>query len=465
MDWARILGPSGSFEEFRRNLSVRGRNLLFLQDVADALQLDNVAPSNWDEVKRAVTPDAVRKIHLSVLHWWPADTDLKALAGGVPGQLSSLYVGSYSTRRVLSAVSRQSIYCDRMLFIDPMLYATSVRPEFSPLENPEQFVVDTIKHLGIWFATAPWIDAGLVGFIRSTADFNPTLNWASMEAQRAKFDANPELAAELERTVGELIESSDGQDMQRFLALCQSPERLLGELREAHPNWSTDDVDIARGTFERMRAQHPYYKETLGADGRPLSQLIRESSGENYHVARLTAEASESYLVTDLPSRWKEIELDRGLLGVSDGMWTPFAKAFQSLPFRYLDSVDVALALEVRDKDRLRSLRSFLSRSWQTVAKGAEFEDRTALFLAAELDQRVNEAEAEWRKVDIDVMKWAGGALSMGSIPAVLSGNAAWAAGAAVAAGITLAAASWQRAVLPKRYPAALFMKLQKKES
>ena len=44
-------------------------------------------------------------------------------------------------------------------------------------------------------------------------------------------------------------------------------------------------------------------------------QLLLLTTGSNYSAARFTAQVTGSYLLTDIPTRWREIELDRNESG------------------------------------------------------------------------------------------------------------------------------------------------------
>ena len=77
VDWQSIL-RSGSEEVWLDNLSVRGRNALFLREICDALQLDRELQNrSLAKFKAAFTPGAVRKIHEAIVKVWPPDITLR----------------------------------------------------------------------------------------------------------------------------------------------------------------------------------------------------------------------------------------------------------------------------------------------------------------------------------------------------------------------------------------------------
>jgi hypothetical protein len=173
-------------------------------------------------------------------------------------------------------------------------------------------------------------------------------------------------------------------------------------------------------------------------------------------------------LVTDLPTRWKEIELDREQSGIGIGEWSALAKAFHNLDLKYLNNLELAHALSLRSEGRLQNLRAFLHRIWSAASSGNPFGEENVRHLADELQARVAEAESEWRQIDRDLIKWAGGEAATGLLaggPLIASGHAGFLAAAIAMAGTaTLVSTTLERKGFPDKFPAAFFMDLAKQK-
>jgi hypothetical protein len=108
-------------------------------------------------------------------------------------------------------------------------------------------------------------------------------------------------------------------------------------------------------------------------------------------------------------------------------------------------------------------MRHFLRRVWNATSKTSPFDDANIPNLAAELQEKVDEAEAEWRKIDRDLLKMvgatAGPLIAAGSLTA--TGGAAWLA-AAAAAGVSLVNSTLKRKEHALKYPASFFVDLRK---
>jgi hypothetical protein len=154
VDWERIL-TRGSTKEIVTHLTARGKNELFLARVADILGLDTLGrPSKWLDIKRAVTPTAVRDIHEAVATIWPTGEDLKRTLAVERNQDNALYIGMYIPELVARGVARHATYSDTILVVDPFPHPAAVARDFNPILNPHQHRINTLICLRLWFSLA-----------------------------------------------------------------------------------------------------------------------------------------------------------------------------------------------------------------------------------------------------------------------------------------------------------------------
>lgn len=118
------------------------------------------------------------------------------------------------------------------------------------------------------------------------------------------------------------------------------------------------------------------------------------------------------------------------------------------------------MATRIRDDARLADLRSFFRKVWRDIGAGESFDEAYAGELAAELHDRLREAEVAWQKIDQDLLKWVGGEA------AIAGGLIASGAAELMPALVTMATAgvanivhsAVQRRTFKKEYPAAFFL-------
>jgi hypothetical protein len=462
VDWERILSnPRFDPAEY---LSLRGKNIFFLERIADALQLDRIsAPPDLSRFKRAFTAKAVVSIAEAIIMTWPSSRDLhRALAEERPFN-SGLYTGTYSPEAIQRGVTRHSLYCDSLLLADPLMDPRHVRAKFSPLEHPDLHRSSTLRWVTLWFSLAPWIESGVVKFVRSPGDFDAALDMNLMLQARQRVESEADLATLQKAFVDEHAESmTDSYKRQMQLGIPDS--YIRSSLRDRHPEQTEAQIEAVIRHLDKMRAADPYFIHTV--DEAAAGELLHLTTGMNYDMAKYTAIVAGAHLVTDLDVRWKELELDKQRGGFDPKRWSPFSKAFQGLPWRFLDNVPLEAAHRLRNQGRLEDMRSFLRKSWRAAAPETPFDEGAASNLAAELNERMRDAEVEWSQIDRDLMKWAGSELAvglLGAAPAISLGAVSWAAGGMVAAGITnLAITHRRRAEWETKFPAGFLVKLRK---
>jgi rubrerythrin len=463
VDWAAIIQHS---RDSRPYLSVRGRNLAFLDMVSGALQLDKLAkPGSLNKYKAAFTAEAVRKIHEALLYVWPPNLDITAALKRSSVDVSGLYIGDYGPEYIARALVRHSIYANKILLIDPFVYPPAVRDEYNPIINPEQYRAQTLKNVNLWFALLPWIEAGIVGLIRPPADFDHQLNWDLMTAQLKKIEENPELRKASEESADELKSRHKERFIYQQLLLGAPDEYLRRKFEELGLGKEGLHVDEFLKSIHQEREQDPDFLEPLGS--RSEAQLFMMSTGASYPSAKITANIAGSYLFTDVQVKWLEIELDREAHSAENKAWAPFAKALQNSSLKYLNSLRLEHALTLRKEGRLESLRGFLKRVWRDASAEESFDSANAIHLGEELAEQIRAAEVEWKKIDADLLKIVGPAAVGGLLaagPLIANGHAYFlAAAAAIAGAVPLVSSTIQRRSFPDRFPASFFMKVEGK--
>jgi hypothetical protein len=466
IDWDAIIQQG---QDYRHYLSVRGRNLAFVDRISAALQFDSLKTvRNLSDYKAAFTPEAVRKIHEAVMELWPPNLDIFEVLHRSSDDVSGLYIGDYDPPYIARAIVRHSIYANKILLVDPFIYPKSVRDEYNPILNPAQYRGQALKNANLWFALLPWVEAGIVELIHPPAHFDHRLNWDFMKAQEQKFKDNPDLMMAAEKSVDELGERHMDRLMFRQLLL-GAPDSYLRRMFEEQGIGIREGrtADEFLKSIREERERDPDFLEPVGPE--PEAQLHVATTGASYPSAKMTANITGSYLFTDLHVRWREIELDRKSQSAENQVWAPFAKALQNASLKYLNNLRLEHALTLRKEARLESLRRFLRKVWASACTEEPFDDANSLLLAEELADRIREAELEWKEIDTDLLKIVGAEAITGILaagPLTAAGHAEFLAAAAALAGVVdLATSTLRRRSFPDRFPAAFFMKVQHSET
>ncbi len=459
VDWAGIIRQGLDRTPY---LTVRGRNLLLLEQIATALKLDKLEiPQSLTNYKRAFTANAVREIHEALMNVWPPDMDIENTLSQDRGQGSGLYIGDYTTEYILKGLAKHSIYSDKLIVIDPFIYPSSVRDEFNPILSAERHRAQTLKNVNFWLSLYPWIDAGIVEVIRTPADFNARLMWDSLVRQKKKFEENKELKESLDKSGREFHERHLEKVALHMTILSASNEYLERILKESGLDKEGKHTEDMIRYVEKLRQRDPNFLEPL--DLRSTSgQLYTFSTGANYEIAVLTSNLTEAYLITDIYSRWKEIEIDRAQHNAQNRAWAPFAKAIQEVELKCLHDIRLDHAMRLREEGHLEGLRIFLRKVWKEASLSDPYDEANARLLGDELKDQIRRAEEEWKVLGRKFLKWFGmelGASLLAAGPLIQSGNGMFLAAAlATTTVVQIGVSERESAGFQTKFPAAFFL-------
>jgi len=464
VDWNDVF-LSG--KDWRSHLSIRGRNIYFVNRLAEILQLDEGKVKNLSDYKKGFTKKAVSEIHEAILEAWPPDSDITTILESTSDDVSGLYIGDYDIEYILRGIIRHSIYANKILVVDPFIYPKSVRDEYNPIIEPYQYRTQTLKNVNFWLSLLPWIETGIIEVIRTPADFDSRLNWESMNRQKRKFEEIAELKEASEVSIKEMKNRHMKRLAHTELLLSAPDSYIEGLIKKQGLEKDGYTAKDFLKYVHKQRERDPNFLEPIGPDSES-GQLYLMSTGASYDIAQLTASLTRSYLVTDLYVRWRELEIDRSLNNAESRVWSPFAKAFQESPLKFLNNLKLEHALKLRNEGRLESLRSFLLKVWKHARTEEPFDETNARLFAEELREEISLAEEEWEKIDQDLLKFFGGEVGAGLLaagPLIAAGHGLFVGAAAAAVGATTLAASFKRRRrFPDRFPAAFFMNIEKEK-
>jgi hypothetical protein len=143
----------------------------------------------------------------------------------------------------------------------------------------------------------PWVEAGVVEFVRTPADFDRKLSFEAMSRAHTLGD-KPEIKAALAATVEDL-KSRHYRSEALHTILLSAPDthirRMFRQLSLADNKFTEDDfIDY----INSLRVSNPDFLEPLGT-GAQNAQLHMRFSGGTYEMASLTAQMAGSYLFAD----------------------------------------------------------------------------------------------------------------------------------------------------------------------
>lgn len=150
---------------------LRERNLIFCNAVQKILGLTD--GRSWKEVRRSLNEEHIERIHRVFASLWPEDTDLASLLPRPNSKiLRSVYMGVADPRTVEAAVLGWLPFVDEIILINPFFLGWRMKSEFSPIESPKSYKMQTLKNVVLLLKLEPFIRTGIVHLVPDPGEVN-----------------------------------------------------------------------------------------------------------------------------------------------------------------------------------------------------------------------------------------------------------------------------------------------------
>jgi hypothetical protein len=297
-----------------REVTVHQRNLNIL---AAAFEIFGFLKGrSWADLKKNISGAQIRRFYEVQRNLWTPDTDWAAIMPAPDGKLRGLYLGDIRPDLTLRNLIRFSLYSDNLFVIDPFHSPWTLRPEYNPIENPDQFKVDTIHVLHFLFSVAPWIQAGILQLIPDPGQLDVNFKWETAGLAKARIgDREPD-----ERDLEEAVAVGE-EELRRILFAL--PEEKFFKALEKSGQILTDEGKRELLLYARSQLREdPIAWERSVADDFQEGQMITTRCGANLETALLICSITGAFPYTNMHGRWREIIEARDELSETARMWS-----------------------------------------------------------------------------------------------------------------------------------------------
>lgn len=312
---------------------IRERNMMLYRGVTEILGLDQ--GRDWLEVRRGITDDHIRKVHVLYRALWPVETDILQLLPKPDGRPRAIYTGFLHPAAIMDFALGSALYFGELIIQNPFVHASHIRPEFNPIDNPHSYYQEFIKTVFLFLTLMPLVETGYVNLVPDPTALDLHLHEQMMHmAQRRS--ANLKVSPDLEPRVKELMEL----DFKRNL-MSMPDEGLRVQLRRSSPELSETEIEDVVAYTRRVRDSDPLAAVQAGLLDGKGGQLNLAKMAPNFEMALYIAQATGASIVTDSPHRWREIQLAVARQGGGQPMRIPaFAEAMAAAPVGFVNDVD-----------------------------------------------------------------------------------------------------------------------------
>lgn len=279
--------------------SIRERNLILCNGAAKIFGFND--GKDWEDLRSELSNEQIVEFYQLYDWLWPKSTEIFRLLPRPDDSLRALYSGLIDPRTIALFPLSVCPYFDEILVEHPFVHPSSVKPEFSPIENPHQYKSQTLKHLMLLFTLEPFIGTGLINFFPDPCIFDQHL-------QRQMFDMVSERHADVSM-------STEEQEFHLRLARDDFSRTLYGlprdqqlrQIEQAMPEMSPEDRGKLVDYMTEQQRGDPLallQEDLFGSGG----QMTTFSMTPNYEMSLFIAQVTGSIYVTSSQTRWGEIQ-------------------------------------------------------------------------------------------------------------------------------------------------------------
>lgn len=344
---------------------LRERNLMFCNAVQDILGLSDGA--SWEDVRRNLSDEHVKRIHRAFASLLPEDTDLASLLPRPnPKVLRSVYMGFSDPRTVEATVLGWLPFFDEIVLVNPFFLGTRMKPEFSPIESPTGHKMQTLKNVMLLLVLEPFIRAGLVHLVPDPGEVSAPLGHHVREVLTRRTDGwEPPMRGGLHR----FLKLAEEETRRFFWMLPEASQRRF--VVEHMPDADAEMTDRLIAYFRRRAEADPYtllQPIPVGKDG-AQNQIFK---GLSLEAALYVASLTGSIIHVDTEAHWAQLLKDAQPTGApSQSTWSPMRQVLGEISFPVeLNPQRVAERIASGDRPPIRSLLRRLAESVSAPGSG-----------------------------------------------------------------------------------------------
>ena len=371
--------------------SIRERNLMFCRAIQNILEFDT--GKNWEDVRRELNDDQVKRIHQAYESLWPRDTDLLTLLPRpTAGVFRGLYLGVVDPRTIAANVTGWLSYFDQVIIPNPFINPGTVKPDYSPTHKPSQYKAQTIKNVLLMTMLEPYIQAGMVHLLPDPTDFGALMHIVMDMAQ--------ERAGKME---------IDEKDMERF-SLLQKDEMmratrgmpldpLRGFIKRTSPEMSSVEIEQVTSF---MKEQHKLDPLALLQDLPPGEEgaQLQTIKSFNLEVSLFLAKLMGAAVYTDTHTHWQHLHAHTSASrGKTLPAWIPLVEKVKAA--RFIMSGNSAADFELRMAGKLDGMRTLWRQIIASIGtqRASPVPKKIIKELLKEFDTAESRMRREWKDI------------------------------------------------------------------
>ena len=375
-----------------KELSIRERNMVLVNAISDILGITE--GKNWDDVRRELSPEQVKKIYEFYDLLWPLDTDIISFFPKKNEKLRVVYMGIVDGDMVDGQILGLTSYFDEIMVQNPMPHPRLMAEEFNPIQHPQDYLQQTLKFAFLIIRLAPYIESGAINLFPDLGNFNRHLQLSSLNAAEERHKSHG-FNFNIEKEDFFTKDAFERFQKRNYLGL--NDKAALSFLFKDKPYASKKEQEEYLHAYRTMTYDDPQI--LLQKDiFKNSKQIHMMSLTPTVEMALFICQVTGSILFTHSKTRWDEVKkMQAKELGIVTYNHQKLTRFINSFSFKMTQ--DIMIAFNNRDNKNFFRLRKLLLNVKKSIENDSTGEDKRFLkVFKSSLKKCCNKLDKHWEE-------------------------------------------------------------------
>ena len=374
----------------------------------------------WDDISKSITKEKVKKTYRLFAKLFPRNINYSEELEKTKESFSSIHCSTLEANLIIDEIVRFSLYSDKILVFHPLQNPAVTSQELDPRNNSKRWLPDFLNALYFYIVIQKWVKAGIVKLIINPCEYDISLrNDIDTQAKKRMLNSNHE---EFKRLTHEFSLNKLAQDFAVFLRHKNKDQIVDNLLSLESPIFTeTEAEDFSIRIIDNIDNINPLWGKLDKSNYNQNGMISPTKGGGPIESMQYISKITGGNIYTPSKATWFQMKE----IGVND-FWSKTNHLYSNIPLNFLNNVDTAFALKIREEDRLFGVRKELKNIYAELNKIDinELDENKIKFIQGNLIEEIKKADSEWNLINeqakISRRNWAATTSSVG-LPLIIN--------------------------------------------
>jgi len=350
----------------------------------------------WDDVAKNITQLKVKRTYRVFAELFPRNFDYTSELKNLKSSFSSIHYSTLKANKIIDVIVRFSLYSDKIIVFHPLQNPSVTNQNIDPRRNPKRWLPDFLDALYFYIIIQKWVKSGIVKLVINPCEYDLDLRTKiDKQIKERALNSNPEDIFEIGK------ESAENHLAEQFAIYSKNKSKdeiIQDVLSLENPIFTHNEaIGFADKIINHISKINPLWAKIDKSNFNRGGMIVPSKSGGSIESMLYFSKITGGNIYTPSEMSWFQMKQ----LGVND-FWTKTNHLYSQMPLTFLNNVDTAFALKIREEDRLAGVRQELKKIYGELGKTDinELDEGKIRLLQEGFNEEIKKAESEWKYIN-----------------------------------------------------------------